>query len=210
MSKSYQIWFGYGNKGFGMLIPENEVESKVCIVEYIDWTDVEELTKEIFPESSFESLNDYVGADSLLCWDDYNKVFFDLSNCDTVNIYRWWDGSNWQTVEVEGMESTIDIEVEERSYILDEFDERNMCTPKNSFDHAGFQKIIGDEENYLLWTYSQYQGTHQEGKVVDRDELLIFIKEAHGEESAEEWSKEGDILTHRRYGSTPSEHKNQS
>lgn len=225
MSKKYQVWVPYHNEdGFGMLIEDSKVESKICTLgwsvykvtgvkctsdnidklnnaleQYMNDEDVRRITYDMieevleiaFPEASLSSFDDYENIRHTIAWDGNDNKFFDFDDCNELDVYHWWDGSNWKTLCADDMEDIIEVEVDEDEYDIDEWDGSN---------HAGFQEIVDpkDDKKYLLWTYSQYQGTHQQGKLVTREELLKFIAENHDEETAEEWTKEGKALENKQ------------
>ena len=56
-------------------------------------------------------------------------------------------------------------------------------------------QIIIEDEKYNCYSFdSEEENTHQEAKIVSYDDLIKFIKENHGEDAVEEWTKEGNIL----------------
>lgn len=125
---------------------------------------------------------------SVLCYDEYNKNFFDLDICESCATYQWWNGHNWKT-EMAGEDVTVTVVMVEDEVCrdLDTWDGNNFNTGGQRFYHEQVYKVLElDDEKvegmYLVYGYSQWQGTHATARVMTKDELENHIIELNEEE----------------------------
>ncbi|HHW90641.1 MAG TPA: hypothetical protein GX745_07065 [Clostridiales bacterium] len=128
-------------------------------------------------------LVDYDETNPYVCYDcSYDYDFFNILHCDTFEIYRWWDGSNWQTVfcpDGGAMEITID---ENSQNCLDEWDGSNWWSG-SKFCHEYVYDVLeidGEkpaEPTFLVEYSSQWQNSHPSAEVMTEDELREHLEE---------------------------------
>ena len=129
-----------------------------------------------------------------LVYDLYNNVFTNLSYCDELKIYRYHDGSNWQTIELlDHMTETV-LEVTDDYVNLDEWDGRNHTTGGIG-EHQYIYKVITVDEKevedtYLLNSWSQWQGSHETGQLLYSMETVKDHIDELGERNLEEYMYE--------------------
>jgi len=103
--------------------------------------------------------------------------FHNLNDCETFKQYKYWDGSNWKLLwNTEG--SSI-LTISNNSVTLDEWDGNNFITGGIG-GHLDVHRIIEiDEEKqdnlYLFYYYSQWQGSLSVGEIVTENELKSKI-----------------------------------
>jgi hypothetical protein len=153
-----------------------------------DDEDLEAFFKEIhhaykidFPELKISRCGDEESPFDELIYDATNGDFAKLSDFDTVQVYRYWDGHNWVTVWADDCSVSEDIEIDKDSRVcLDEWDGHNLTTGGIG-NHQCFYKIISlddepAEDQYLLVWYSQWQGVQDEGEIMNIDELKAHLE----------------------------------
>jgi hypothetical protein len=126
---------------------------------------------------------DYADTEEVLCWDGDEKCFFNLAGCDTYPTYKWWDGHNWK-IEVAGESTTVTkVTVEDDYTDLDEWDGNNWTCGGTGL-HQRYYKVLeldGEqvEDMYLLVRWSQWQGSHDTGEIMTKEQLDRHIAELH-------------------------------
>lgn len=104
------------------------------------------------------------------------------------DVYRYWDGHNWREIWAE-MEVVHRIKLvidEDTKESLDEWDGSNFYY-RYKFNHASLYRIISIddelvEDKYLLWEWTQWQGSLDEGTIInvkDIDKLKSWSEESY-------------------------------
>ena len=113
----------------------------------------------------------------------YDYVFSNLDYCETGKYYQWHDGSNIKDEWAGENDAVTEVIVEDNKYLdLDEQDDNgNWCTGGNKFYHETVYKVIElDSEKvdnmFLLCEWSQWQGDHETGRILSKDELDEHLK----------------------------------
>lgn len=110
---------------------------------------------------------------NILCY--FRKTTKDIDNlkdCESSLIYSWWDGHNWQEMRNDDGPSTVVIYDNQNGESLDdEFDGSNWYY-QSKHNHASkypISSIDGElvEGQFLIVEYSQYEGSHESGEIVD-------------------------------------------
>lgn len=163
-----------------------------------EWiTEEEELldfVKSFCSEADISLLPVFPNSEEKLCYDaNFEHEFFNLLIVDTIEMYEWYDGRNWKK---EFIDTVIDLTVTDTSINLDEWDGRNMTTGGLGY-HERVYKIleINDESQddmYLVYNYTQWQGEHDTGKVFTNTELESYLKEI--DRDVEKYMKEIEKL----------------
>ena len=152
--KKKLIWNvrNYENKNEGLLINPEDVEEVCNLYDYsvatidlpvsekkklnklleekeaeiYDYCDLEDFLEENgYQNVEIDSPEDYPVCEEKLCFDFQEKEFFDLAECCTEKIYRYWNGSNWKTVFCD---NETEIVISDDCVNLDEWDGRNFVT----------------------------------------------------------------------------------
>lgn len=117
-----------------------------------------------------------------LIYDRKSKIFYNQRDGHVVEIYRYWDGSNWQTVELD--EDWINaVVVVDQDYVnLDEWDGSNWKTGGTGQHERIYRIVELDEEKpseptFLLEKWSQWQGDQPKGYIMTLSEVVEHLKE---------------------------------
>ena len=128
-------------------------------------------------------LVDYDETNPYVCYDcSYDYDFFNILHCDTIEIYRWWDGSNWKTVFCPDYGETEVIIDEDSENCLDEWDGSNWWTG-SKFCHQYVYDILEvdgekpEEPTFLVVYTCQYQDSHPSAEIMTEDELREHLEE---------------------------------
>jgi len=151
-----------------------------------DITEMEEfLTEQEIEFSSVEWLPDLPVHQKLLYFDTHNQQFDDLLLCDYISAYDWWNGNNHKNESAHDSITVTIVDTEDDPYLdLDKWDHKcnGYCTGGQQFYHEVVYKVInlnGEKvrDAYLLRCSSQWQGSHPQGVVLNKDELDAHLKE---------------------------------
>lgn len=198
---------GYSDEAF--LIDKEEVEERACvdeqtlIIENIkadigdlqkrvdEWDEkineaweMEEFLESIgFAEAEVSWAKEYPEIEETLAFDCWEQDFFYLTDCATIKVYEWWDGSNWQTLVLDENTSETEIVISEAYVDLDEWDGRNYVTGGMG-EHQRIYKVIEmdgenvrDKDIFLLNKWSQWEGSHETGEILEGlDEVKKHLK----------------------------------
>jgi len=211
--KKYQIWQNDNpNNESGMLIPLSSIYKAVdlydlsCIgISGVDVSEIDRLNETIknLEESiddvtqmedflieqgiKFDSVSwlpDLPVLESLVCYDNREHNFFDLSDCDEINAYDWWNGNNHKTETTGGDITVTDVTVEDNIHLdLDVYDGNgNYYTNGIRFYHEKVYKVLELDgevvtDTFLLTESSQYESSHDTAKVLTKNELDAHLKE---------------------------------
>ena len=123
-------------------------------------------------------------SDNVVCFDTDEQKFFDLSDCEEVDAYDWWNGSNNKTETAHQSITVTIVDTEDDPYLdLDKWNHKSngFCTGGQQFYHEIVYKVInldGEkvEDTYLLRCSSQWQGSHPQGVVMSKDELDAHLE----------------------------------
>ena len=96
-----------------------------------------------FEISMLPDLVDYDETAPYVCFDcSYEFEFFNILDCETTEIYKWWDGSNWQTVLKDDFDWHTEVIIDEDSEnCLDEWDGSNWRTG-GKFEHQYVYRVL--------------------------------------------------------------------
>jgi hypothetical protein len=133
-------------------------------------------------------VDDLATPENTLCYDIYNREFFNLNDVETCQVYTWWDGHNWKNEFGDDESVTVTkITVEDESVSLDEWDGNNFTCGGTGLHQRYFKIIELDDEPvenmYLLEYWSQWQGSHDTAEVLTKDELDKHIAELYNTEA---------------------------
>ena len=103
---------------------------------------------------------------------------FEMTNLITYPaswVYTYWDGNNHRNIDLEEPDLSLtwnknDIEW----YSLDKFDGRNHCFNNNPACHCKVGKF---KDDYLIWEYSDFQGSNSYITIADYNDLCDFCEE---------------------------------
>lgn len=116
------------------------------------------------------------------CYHLDEEIVYNLLDCEGSSCYEYWDGGNWRKSWIE--ERDIDeVEVEEAPESLDTWDGSNLCY-RQRFVHGRLYRILtidGEKPErslWLLYEYSDYQGSVPWGRIVDAAERYEILKYA--------------------------------
>ena len=126
-----------------------------------------------------------------LIYDVTNQVFANLMDFEDLKIYRYHDGSNWQTIEFLDHMSETKIEVTEDYVDLDEWDGRNHVTGGIG-NHERIHKVITLDgkpslNTFLVHCWSQWQGSHVTGELLSSPEAVEEYIENLGDRNINEY-----------------------
>jgi hypothetical protein len=133
---------------------------------------------------SIDFVPDYAKPEEMLCYDRDNREFFNLASVETYPVYRWWDGSNWKHEFGDDESVTVtEVTVEDESTSLDEWDGNNHTCGGTGL-HQCYYKVLemdGEpvQDTYLLVRWSQWQGSHDTGEIMTKEQLDRHIAELH-------------------------------
>jgi len=118
--------------------------------------------------------------DLLICFPDepVEWAICTMGDLEGVSdVYQYWDGSNWREIWAEvDVERRILIVIDENAKeSLDKWDGQNWYY-RSRFNHANLYKIISInnepvEGKWLLWEWSQWQGSLDRGEIVEEGDL---------------------------------------
>lgn len=145
------------------------------------------LDEQGYSDFEISMLPDLVDYDETpyVCFDcsyGYEFEFFNILDCEPTQTYRWWDGSNWQTVfcpDGGAMEITID---ENSQNCLDEWDGSNWWSG-SKFCHEYVYDVLEidgekpEEPTFLVVYTCQYQDSHPSAEIMTEDELREHLEE---------------------------------
>ena len=154
---------------------------------YLVIDDVEDFLQDNGITARYEHCNDEENTVNypVLAFDNHEHDFFDLCNCNEMDVYRYWDGSNWKTIWAEDC-SITSFEISENKVCLDEWDGRNLVTGGvglHEYVYKVYQENGGKvEDTYLVVYSSQYQGVQDTANVMTEEELQKHLKEINRDE----------------------------
>jgi hypothetical protein len=124
--------------------------------------------------------DDTLPADDVLMYDTHNNEFYNLKYGYEIELYRWMKGTNVEVIYGEEIIETS-LVISEKSVNLDEWDGNNYSTG-SKFEHEEVHKIFEIngkkvENQFLLVHWSQWQGTHPEGRIMTLEEIIEHLKE---------------------------------
>ena len=169
------------NEKLKQYIDDHEDDEEIDFA--IDHPDgIESFLKSIGFDDAEVRSEDYPEIRDQLVYSCYDRAFNNLLECEETKIYRFWDGNNWRTIELnEVMIETI-VEITKDYVDLDEWDGRNFKTGGLG-EHQRIHKVItvdGDEvdEMYLLWYSSQWQSVLDKACILESiDKVREHIEE---------------------------------
>jgi len=156
---------------------DEKIDSVTEMEEFLRDQNIEFRTVELLP--------DMPTHDTVLCFDNNEQLFFDLSDYDDTDAYDWWDGSNHKTETAhDGITVTIADTEDDPCMDLDEWNHKcnGFCTGGVAFYHEIVYKVInldGEkvDDTYLLRCSSQWQGSHPQGVILSKNELDAHLEE---------------------------------
>lgn len=181
----------------GIEVHETEIEELIVkLKEYQeDLNDLDEVFDpysrddlQLFLESlgytpSIDYAENYMIPESVLAFEPYDQIFFNVLDCETNKFYQWLDKhSNWTTKVFDINTMTETKLIISQEYVdLDEWDGRDFKTGTIGL-HQRIYKIYnldGDEveDQFLLYEWSQWQGDHQTGIILNLEEVKKHIEE---------------------------------
>lgn len=115
-----------------------------------------------------------------IAFDLESKEFFNLKDCEKVKVYQWWNGSNYITEELGEADKETIIETSADYVDLDEMEGSNFVTGGLGL-HQRLYKIISidgelAEDKYLLKRWSEWQGDHETGELLNLDEVKVHLE----------------------------------
>jgi len=144
--------------------------------------DIEEFLKNNGINAKYEHCNDLENTVncSVLAFDICAHEFFNLYNCDEMDVYQYWDGSNWKTVWADDC-SVEYYSISENKVCLDEWDGRNLVTGGIG-EHQYVYKVYQEagekvEDKYFVVFSSQWQGVQDSAKIMNAEALREHLKE---------------------------------
>ena len=135
-------------------------------------------------EVSTEYTEYYGDAESSrLIYDIENKNFYVEKDGHVVEIYRFWDGGNWRTVELDEVTTDYTILVDSENYVnLDEWNGHDWVTGSVG-RHQQIYRIVEldgekpSEPTFLLEGTSQWDGEEPKGYIMTLSEVVEHLKE---------------------------------
>lgn len=164
--------------------------------------DDEEFLNRVVGQEGRTYSHEYVAVKDLDCliYDHEIKDFCSADDYLTFDAYSFWDGSNFKEFVLDDY-ATNSYQLELKlgdSYNLDVFDGSNNCWP-GKFEHAVLWKLKPSadistkeaEDMVLLESYTQFQGDHEAGELLDIAEAVEMLREqGHPEiEEIKKWLK---------------------
>lgn len=124
----------------------------------------------------YEMLPDTVVDESVICYDYHEKTIFNLSNCNFVPVFEYWDGSNHKQIWLDDENPPQEIVYSDDYIDLDKWDGSNFYF-RHKFRHGRIHRLIeidGEpvENEFILYEYTQYQ---------DDIPVIAFISETEKE-----------------------------
>lgn len=119
---------------------------------------------------------------SRLIYDVESRTFYVESDGHVVEIYRFWDGSNWQTVELDECWTDTHIVADSDYVNLDEWNGHDWVTGGTGLHERVYRIAELDEEKpseptFLLEKWSQWQGEEPKGYIMTLSEVVEHLKE---------------------------------
>lgn len=153
--------------------------------------DVQDHLDEHLPGATASYTKDFEDADERIVFDQGG--IYQLEDYETVLVYDWFDGSNRRyEVNDENYASETILEVFEESINLDEWDGRNHVTGGTGHHQLVYRvyTVDGEEvtDTYLVEYWSQWQGDHATGELMNSRELEQHLEEIGRD--VEEYMKE--------------------
>ena len=117
-----------------------------------------------------------VSPSEMVIFDMDSGEFYNLAaDCESVDVYRHWDGSNWIYKDMNDESAGVtELTVSEESISVDEWDGSNHTTGGLG-QHARIYRVLGEEGKFLLNTWSQWTGSHEEGKIMDLHDIGLYL-----------------------------------
>jgi len=120
---------------------------------------------------------------SRLIYDIESKNFYVEKDGHVVEIYRFWDGGNWRTVELDEVTTDYTILVDSENYVnLDEWNGHDWVTGSVG-RHQQIYRIVEldgekpSEPTFLLEETSQWDGEEPKGYIMTTSEVADHLKE---------------------------------
>lgn len=162
-------------------------------IDYLDIYHFESFFEELGYKVEVSHSEMYEDVRETLVFDMISKEFANLAECYAVNVYEYFDGSNKKIVEID---SVTYLEVSESAVDLDEWDGNNFTTGGVGL-HESVQKIKkmdgrNVEDYFLLVKESQWQGSHDTGEILSKDELEFYLHSIN--RNVDEYMKEIETL----------------
>ncbi len=109
----------------------------------------------------YEMLPDAVEDENVICYSYDEKIVFNLTDCNFVPVYEYWDGSNHKQIWLDDTNPPQKI-VYSNDYVdIDKWDGSNFYF-RTRFNHGRIHRLIerfGEpmKNEYILYEYTQYQ-----------------------------------------------------
>jgi hypothetical protein len=213
--KKFELWYkgGYHEDGLDRqrIIPSEDIEKAIWAESYV-YAKKEEIEKyleinseydgniiDYFEENDIEysSMNEnwYTEKELKHIEENGNALFdvsynsmFEADDLEYEKTYTYWDGNNHRTISADGSETEITIS--DKSICLDEWDGNNHRSG-SKFCHDYIYRVLeidgeqADDNTYLLWQESQYQGDQPVGTLVSTLEIERHIENLNEVDGAE-------------------------
>lgn len=126
------------------------------------------------------STPEYMQPCESLVFNSESNHFSNLSTWEETKVYEYWNGHNMSILSLD--ENKIETEIILGGCTsLDEWDGQNSTTGGFGQHQIVFKihTVNGEvtENEFLINTWSDFQGTHETGKIVTIDELRNYLKE---------------------------------
>jgi hypothetical protein len=174
-------------------IPVSELEKLNATLKNVDENPTDEYELEEFLKrfeynkfkiSVLPDIADYDEENPFICYDcTYEYEFFDITDCETTEIYKWWDGSNWQTVFKDDFDWHTEVIIDENTErCLDKWDGSNWYTGSR-FEHQYVYDVLEingekpEEPTYLVKFTSQWIDSHPSAEIMTEDEFREHLEE---------------------------------
>lgn len=150
----------------------------------LDVYDMEEFLKRLdFENAKASSVEEFPTIENKLAFDCYTQKFFNIADVEPIKIYEWWDGNNFKTFALDENTTETELIITDDFIDLDEWDGRNFATGRIG-NHERLYRIleidgqdVSHENVFLLNRWSQWQGSHETGEIMDLDEVRRYLKE---------------------------------
>ncbi|MED0649939.1 hypothetical protein P9246_10735 [Aeribacillus pallidus] len=155
-------------------------ETDEAVVDALESFFRDKLGVEVSPEYT-----EYYGdtdSDRLIYDTENRNFYFVKKDGYVVEIYRFWDGGDWKTVELDECWTDTHI-VADSDYInLDEWNGHDWVTGGIGLHERVYRIIELDgekpsEPTFLLEKWSQWQGDHPKGEIMTTSEVADHLKE---------------------------------
>lgn len=145
--------------------------------------DIENFLHEIgFTNAETENANTLEEVRDQTVFNTYNNSFDNLENYDTVKVFEYWNGSNYENYYLDNNNNTETHVLTSEDYVsLDEWDGNNMVTGDTG-RHQKVRKIYeldGEKvsDMYLVIYWSQWENEPTEAEIMDVDQLRQHLQE---------------------------------